>query len=40
MIDEYGLSEHITEVIVPTEDVIEVKDGKIKATVKSVEEIN
>lgn len=28
MIEEYGLSEHITEVIVPTEDVIEVKEGK------------
>lgn len=28
MIEEMGLQEHIEEVIVPTEDVIEVKDGK------------
>ena len=27
MIEEMGLQESITEVIVPTEDVIEVKDG-------------
>lgn len=28
MIEEMGLQEFITDVIVPTEDVIEVKDGK------------
>lgn len=32
MIEEMGLQELITEVIVPTEDVIEVKDGKKKIT--------
>ena len=36
MIEEYGLSEHITEVIVPTEDVIEVKEGKKKVTERSL----
>jgi len=36
MIEEYGLGEHITEVIVPTEDVIEVKDGKKKVTERSL----
>ena len=30
MIEEHGLQEQITDVIVPTEDVIEVKDGKKK----------
>jgi transcription termination/antitermination protein NusG len=36
MIEEYGLGEHITEVIVPTEDVIEVKEGKKKVTERSL----
>jgi len=36
MIEEYGLSEQITEVIVPTEDVIEVKEGKKKITERSL----
>jgi len=36
MIEEFGLQEHITEVIVPTEDVIEVKDGKKKITERSL----
>jgi len=36
MIEEYGLGEAITEVIVPTEDVIEVKDGKKKVTERSL----
>ena len=36
MIQEYGLQEQITEVIVPTEDVIEVKDGKKKVTERSL----
>jgi len=36
MIEEYGLQEQITEVIVPTEDVIEVKDGKKKVTERSL----
>ena len=36
MIEEYGLKEAITEVIVPTEDVIEVKDGKKKVTERSL----
>jgi transcriptional antiterminator NusG len=31
-----GLQEHITEVIVPTEDVIEVKDGKKKVSERSL----
>ena len=36
MIEELGLEEAITEVIVPTEDVIEVKDGKKKVTERSL----
>ncbi len=36
MIEEYGLQESITEVIVPTEDVIEVKDGKKKISERSL----
>ncbi len=36
MIEEMGLEEFITEVIVPTEDVIEVKDGKKKVTERSL----
>ncbi len=36
MIEEYGLEEAITEVIVPTEDVIEVKDGKKKISERSL----
>jgi len=36
MIEELGLEEHITEVIVPTEDVIEVKDGKKKVSERSL----
>ncbi len=36
MIEEMGLQELITEVIVPTEDVIEVKDGKKKITERSL----
>ena len=36
MIEEHGLEEHITEVIVPTEDVIEVKDGKKKVSERSL----
>lgn len=36
MIEEMGLQEFITEVIVPTEDVIEVKDGKKKVTERSL----
>jgi len=36
MIEEMGLEELITEVIVPTEDVIEVKDGKKKVTERSL----
>jgi len=36
MIEELGLQESITEVIVPTEDVIEVKDGKKKVTERSL----
>jgi len=35
-IEELGLQESITEVIVPTEDVIEVKDGKKKVTERSL----
>ena len=30
MIEEMGLQDYIAEVIVPTEDIIEVKDGKKK----------
>jgi len=36
MIEEHGLESHITEVIVPTEDVIEVKDGKKKVSERSL----
>ena len=36
MIEELGLQESITEVIVPTEDVIEVKDGEKKVTERSL----
>jgi len=36
MIEEMGLQEFISEVIVPTEDVIEVKDGKKKITERSL----
>ena len=36
MIEEMSLQEFITEVIVPTEDVIEVKDGKKKVTERSL----
>jgi transcription termination/antitermination protein NusG len=36
MIEEFGLQEFIEEVIVPTEDVIEVKDGKKKVTERSL----
>lgn len=36
MIEEMGLQEFITEVIVPTEDVIEVKDGKKKVSERSL----
>src|SRR3989339_1594177 len=36
MIEEMGLQEVITEVIVPTEDVIEVKNGKKKITERSL----
>jgi len=36
MIEEHGFQEYIEEVIVPTEDVIEVKDGKKKVTERSL----
>ena len=36
MIEEHGLQEFIEEVIVPTEDVIEVKDGKKKVSERSL----
>jgi transcriptional antiterminator NusG len=36
MIEEMGLQDAITEVIVPTEDVIEVKDGKKKVSERSL----
>lgn len=36
MIEEFGLQEFIEEVIVPTEDVIEVKEGKKKVTERSL----
>ena len=36
MIEEYGLQEAITDVIVPTEDVIEVEDGKKKVSERSL----
>ena len=36
MIEEFGLQEFIEEVIVPTEDVIEVKEGKKKVIERSL----
>ena len=36
MIEEMGFEEFISEVIVPTEDVIEVKEGKKKVTERSL----
>lgn len=36
MIEEYKLQDEIIDVIVPTEDVIEVKDGKKKVTERSL----
>jgi len=36
MVKEMGLEDKITEVIVPTEDVIEVKDGKKKVSERSL----
>ncbi len=36
LIEEHGLGEKIREVVVPTEDVIEVKDGKKKITERSL----
>ena len=36
MIEEFGLQDFIEEVIVPTEDVIEVKKGKKKVTERSL----
>ncbi len=36
LIEEHGLQEKIKEVVVPTEDVIEVKDGKKKITERSL----
>ena len=36
IIEEMGLQDAITDVIVPTEDVIEVKDGKKKITERSL----
>lgn len=36
IIEEMGLQEFITDVIVPTEDVIEVKDGKKKISERSL----
>jgi transcriptional antiterminator NusG len=36
LIEEMGLEEFITDVIVPTEDVIEVKDGKKKVSERSL----
>lgn len=36
MVEEYGLHEQITDVIVPTEDVIEVKEGKKKVSERSL----
>ncbi len=36
MIEEFGLQDKITEVIVPTEDVIEVKEGKKKVSERSL----
>ncbi len=36
LVNEMGLQDKITDVIVPTEDVIEVKDGKKKVTERSL----
>ena len=36
MIEEMGLQDYITDVIVPTEDVIEVKEGKKKVSERSL----
>ena len=36
MIEEHGLQDNITDVIVPTEDVIEVKEGKKKVSERSL----
>ena len=36
MIEEMGLEDHITDVIVPTEDVIDVKDGEKRITERSL----
>ncbi|MCF6310252.1 MAG: transcription termination/antitermination protein NusG [Sulfurimonas sp.] len=36
MVEEMGFQEFISDVIVPTEDVIEVKDGKKKVTERSL----
>ncbi len=36
LIEEYSLQDKIVEVVVPTEDVIEVKDGKKKITERSL----
>jgi len=36
MVEEMGLQEKITDIIVPTEDVIEVKDGKKKVSERSL----
>lgn len=36
MIEEYNLQDKITDVIVPTEDVIEVKEGKKKVSERSL----
>ena len=36
MVEEMGFQEFVAEVIVPTEDVIEVKDGKKKVTERSL----
>lgn len=36
LIDEHGLAEKIKEVVVPTEDVIEVKEGKKKISERSL----
>ncbi len=36
MAEDYGLQERITQVVVPTEEVIEVKDGKKKITERSL----
>ena len=36
LVKEYGLEDKITDVVVPTEDVIEVKDGKKKVSERSL----